>query len=203
LGSRTHISRFVLAFALTAAVLCSESSASAQMMGDQVEGTPKGTIGLGLIGAELGLIIPVSAGLDETWSLIVFPVAGGALGAVTGYFAFDNHTGKTFRGLSLGSFVLGMGMIIPTIVITVGKLRYNEDDYDDERQDAQSESEQASRLREEIAAGPALLRYTGGRLRLSMPGVEVLPINAAGQVASFGTTSTGTEVRFTLLSGAF
>ncbi len=36
-----------------------------------------------------------------------------------------------------------------------------------------------------------------------MPGVEVLPLATAGQVAAFGQPSSGTEIRFTLLSGAF
>jgi hypothetical protein len=206
LASHSTMTRFVLALALVlAADVLSHAERAHAQMGAQVEGTPKGTIGLGLIGAELGLIIPVSAGLDETWSLLVFHVVGGAAGALGGYFGFDRQSGNTFRGLSIGSLVLGMGMIIPTIVITVGKTRYNEDDLNDDREDAAEDAaeEQAALLREEIAAGPGLLRFTGGRLRLSMPGVEVLPLATAGQVAAFGQPSSGTEIRFTLLSGAF
>jgi len=56
---------------------------------DTVQATPKGTIGLGLVGAELGLIIPSVSGLNEAWALSVFPIVGAAGGALAGYFALD------------------------------------------------------------------------------------------------------------------
>ena len=44
----------------------------------------KGMIGLGLIGAELGFVVPALAGARDTWVYIVFPVLGAGGGAVGG-----------------------------------------------------------------------------------------------------------------------
>src|SRR5688500_519235 len=40
---------------------------------DLVDPDLKGVIGLGLIGAEIGFIVPALAGLHDTWAFIVFP----------------------------------------------------------------------------------------------------------------------------------
>ena len=75
----------MLALAATIAVAAPEA-AEAQagggggMMFEQVEATPKGTIGLGLIGAELGFVLPAAVGLDQTWAFVVFPLALGGAG---------------------------------------------------------------------------------------------------------------------------
>ncbi|MBC7173576.1 MAG: hypothetical protein H5U40_14140, partial [Polyangiaceae bacterium] len=60
----------------------------------QVEAGHKGLVGMGLLGAEIGLSVPALAGLDATWALIVFPIVGAAGGAISGHYAFDrpNHT---------------------------------------------------------------------------------------------------------------
>ena len=66
------------------AVLASTPMRAAAQAADDSEATTpvradfKGMIGLGLIGGELGLVIPAVAGLNETWSMIVFPVVGAA-----------------------------------------------------------------------------------------------------------------------------
>ena len=49
----------------------------------------KGMIGLGLIGAELGFVVPALAGARDTWVYIVFPVLGAGGGAVAGYFLLE------------------------------------------------------------------------------------------------------------------
>ena len=42
----------------------------------QQESGFKGLFGLGILGAELGLVIPAAAGLDQWWALVVFPAIG-------------------------------------------------------------------------------------------------------------------------------
>jgi outer membrane protein OmpA-like peptidoglycan-associated protein len=76
-----------------------------------------GTIGLGLIGAELGFVIPAAAGLREPWSLTAFPIAGAAGGAVGGYFLLDKgarHPTAAFNVL----VVAAMALIIPGLMLT-------------------------------------------------------------------------------------
>lgn len=83
---------------------------------DRVEATPKGTIGLGLIGAELGLVIPAVSGLTKTWSLVLFPIVGAGAGAVAGYFGIDNP-GQSEAAVAV--LAVGMGLLVPAIVGTV------------------------------------------------------------------------------------
>ena len=77
------------------------SAAPAQAQGDPVavqqgiDASPKGTIGLGIIGAELGFMFPALMGravpaFHDTWAFIVFPTAFAAGGAVAGWFALDS-----------------------------------------------------------------------------------------------------------------
>jgi hypothetical protein len=78
-----------LALAAVISLAALPRTAEAQLTFDTVQATPKGTIGLGLVGAELGLIIPSVSGLSDAWALAVFPVVGAAGGALAGYFALD------------------------------------------------------------------------------------------------------------------
>jgi len=87
---------------------------------DTVQATPKGTIGLGLVGAELGLIIPSVSGLNEAWALSVFPVVGAAGGALAGYFALDKP-GRN-KG-SVAALVVGLAGVLPAILVTVKGVR--------------------------------------------------------------------------------
>lgn len=84
----------------------------------------KGIIGLGLIGAELGLIIPAIAGVrDEWWPYLVFPLIGAVGGGIGGYFMeqatqpFDAEVDVTFM-------VAGLVLIVPTIVGTLALTAY-------------------------------------------------------------------------------
>ena len=57
---------FVLASALMLAAPVGVVHAQSNPVSvDPIKSTPKGTIGLGLVGAELGLIIPSAAGLTD------------------------------------------------------------------------------------------------------------------------------------------
>lgn len=99
------------------------SVASAQMRNfEEVEPTPKGTIGLGLIGAELGFTIPALAGLDEAWSLTVFPIAGAAGGATAGWFLIDDNDQPEAAVAVLASSI---ALVIPSMVLTLSATRYD------------------------------------------------------------------------------
>ena len=162
-----------------AAVMAAPGVVSAQTQFDQVKATPKGTVGLGLVGAELGLIIPSVAGLDEAWALTVFPIVGAAGGALAGYFLIDDP-GK--EKLAVGALALGMAGLIPAVMLTVKATRYDPDD--DRSFQAQLKAERAAR------AGPGLLRRTERGLSVAMPGVAI-------------DTSRSKGARVALFSGVF
>ena len=82
----------------------------------------KGAVGLGLIGAELGFVIPALAGAKGVWPYIVFPVAGAAGGAVAGYFLLEK--GEGHPELAVAALTVGMALAIPALVATVAATAY-------------------------------------------------------------------------------
>ncbi len=196
--------------------------AQAQTTFEQVEPGFKGVIGLGLVGAELGFIIPAVAGLHETWAFIVFPVVGAAGGAVGGYFLFE-QPGET--ELSVAALAVGMAMIIPTMVITLSSTAYDPDDEGVET-DAEfsgefeegvelegggsggGESEPppeagAERARRVARAGAGLLRWADdGDLMLGVPGLALAPSYSGTELQRYGGEQR-TELHVPIVSGAF
>ncbi|MBX3268909.1 MAG: hypothetical protein KF729_01530 [Sandaracinaceae bacterium] len=99
----------------------------------------KGILGLGIIGAEIGFMLPailVHAGvreLDEWWAYVLFPLVFGAGGAVAGYFALEepiqmSATGVATRGfpeVAVAMFAVGMALIVPTFVGVLALTAYN------------------------------------------------------------------------------
>jgi hypothetical protein len=145
----------------------------------------KGMIGLGLIGAELGLVIPAVAGLQETWSLIVFPVAGAAGGAVAGYFLLEQGGGEP--ELAVASLMAGMALLIPAIVTTLAVTAY------------EPEEQETITL---SAARTGLVRVSERGLTLAAPAIGMVP--GASERESLRTgASTARELRVGLVSGQF
>lgn len=238
------LKRFALRFASIAAMAAALTLASsalapetaeaqdcAGMPCEQVEPGFKGVIGLGLVGAELGFIIPAVAGLHETWAFIVFPVALGAGGAVAGYFALE-QTNET--ELSVASLAFGMAMIIPTMVITLAATAYDPDDegevsdggpdFDGEFEETEGgvrmegggsvggEEEapaepgpEAERMRQRriVRTGTGLFRWSEDTgLLLGTPGLAFAPSYTGDELMRFGGEQE-TELHLSLVSGAF
>lgn len=95
--------------------------AEAQLV-STVQSLPKGTIGLGLVGVEIGLIIPAIAGARDWWPYLVFPILGGAGGAVGGYFMDINTTSQP--EISVAVMAIGMALLVPTIIGTLALTAY-------------------------------------------------------------------------------
>ena len=166
-----------------------------------IDATPKGTIGLGIIGAELGFMFPALLGravpaFHDTWAFVVFPTAFAAGGAVAGWFALDNpNRSEAAVGVLASSFAL----LVPTLVITLVSTAYDPDrDAIDtsepppvEPEAEGDESTARRRLSEPVdprvvamRSGTGLLRVQGGRLHLGMPGVRRgASLHAAAAVA--------------------
>jgi hypothetical protein len=187
---------FVVCLAVTLGTWASPATSHAQ--GKPVASNFKGSVGLGLIGAELGAVIPAVAGVDATWAYIVFPVIGAAGGALGGYFAIDH---QDHAELSVVALTAGMALIIPALVVTL-----SETAYDAESETASNSANVASRrheptrsertLRARAAAGSGLLRLSEGEFALSAPGVAIVPSAQRGDTRLAGMS-------MSLLSGRF
>jgi hypothetical protein len=169
-----HLSRVALILALAAAPALSH----AQDVGKPVAADFKGAVGFGLIGAELGGVIPALAGVNAAWAYILFPVVGAAGGAVGGYYLLD-HAGHA--ELSVVALTAGMALVIPALVATLALNTY--DPQQESRETSQNgrrlERARARQLRA-AAAGAGMLRVERGELALATPGIALLPGHAAG-----------------------
>ncbi len=161
---------------------CSVVSAPVHAQSEEptaVEASPKGKIGFGLLGAELGVAVPAIIGVDAWWAYLVFPVAGAAGGAVLGHFWIDNGN---HAELSVVFLTASMALVIPTLVLAASATAY----------DPEEEAEAAS----QASLGSGAVRFDQGALKLAPPGVSVLPDAQAGKLHVSG-------VHVSLMSGRF
>ena len=123
----------------------------------EIDATPKGTIGLGLVGAELGLIIPSVSGLRKVWALTVFPIVGATGGALAGYFALDKPGRE--KG-SVATLVVGLAGVIPAVLVTVKGVREERQSRWEPTPQIELRSEEEQRAFELAEAGSGLFRRT-------------------------------------------
>lgn len=200
------LNRFVCAIALVAATTLSllprstEAQVDPAAFGD-VQATPKGAIGLGLVGAELGLIIPSVSGLNEVWALTVFPVVGAAGGALAGYFALDKPGRE--KG-SVAVLVVGIAGVLPAVLVTVKGVRQERQERWEPTPQIQIRSEKEKQAFELAEAGSGLMRRTRSGVRASMPDVSVsLRTPETDETLRLGGLRPRREVRLSLFSGVF
>jgi hypothetical protein len=171
--------RLVL-LAVTLVLLGVADRASAQT-GVQLDTPPKGLIGLGLLGAELGIAVPAAFRVKNPWILTATGVAGGAGGALAGLYLLDKRDTGTTRALSITFLSLALAGFIPTTLLVVRATRYVPPD----DQPAETALE---------GAGGGLVRYSRGRLGLGLPAVTISRAYALRDAR---------ETQISLLSGRF
>ena len=162
----THVRKWTLAVA-AAMCLAAVTPGSAQAQGEQVDGAIKGTIGLGLLGGEVGLVLAPAVGLTDAWAMAVFPLVGAAGGAVGGYFAFDSG-GAGEPAVPVALFVGGVALVIPSVVLA---LTLSADTGEDEGPVAMT-PERRKRLARR-RAGSGLVRVTPHEAFVAAPGLAV------------------------------
>lgn len=199
-GRGLSLERFARAAALAAmmvAVGASLTPAAAQAQtttaAPPLKATPKGTIGLGMIGAEVGFAVPALAGLKDWYWYAIFPSVGAAAGAVGGYFAFDHPHREKW---SVAMLVTGMALVVPTMVLTVAKTAYNPESEPstlpaDTSPQTSAAAERLLRAERLSRAGPGLVRHSQDGWLLTAPGISVVASNL------------GREVQVPLLTGVF
>jgi hypothetical protein len=111
----THVLKTLAAAFLVIAVSLSSSSASAQSSSktDPIDTQAAGVVGLGLLGAEVGLLIPPLAKLhNHWWAWALFPTIGAGAGVGVGIATLDGVD----NGVNIALVATGMGLIIPAVV---------------------------------------------------------------------------------------
>jgi hypothetical protein len=87
---------------------------------DEASGTAKGTVGGGLLGAELVLAVEAAAGVKSPWLYLAGGVVGAAGGAVGGYFIEKDASPRVSMLLLAG----GLTLAIPTTVAVLSATAY-------------------------------------------------------------------------------
>lgn len=177
----------------------------------QINSSPNGLIGLGLVGAEIGLTVPALAGLHQTWAFIVFPTVGAVGGALAGHYLLDNLNDSTG---SIVALAVGMALIVPSLVITLSATAYDPSDEPTTTQPTQQTKRSAyprlarakpkiPRSRSRVGEGGfGLFRLSERGLALGVPAVSVSAMYAATDVQRYSLTQRS-EVRVPVLSATF
>jgi hypothetical protein len=194
------ITRVLAAVLVLGAASLSATPAHAQRADDdEPETRPlkadfKGAVGLGLIGAELGFVVPALAGAKGVWPYIVFPLIGAGGGAAGGYFLLEK--GEGHPELAVGALTLGMALVVPAMVATIAATSY--------RPPEQIESASMKRRRAVAQSGDGLVRWSGEELALAAPNVTVTTSERPSRAATrTGAPQRTSGVRVSLLSGRF
>jgi peptidoglycan/LPS O-acetylase OafA/YrhL len=168
-----------LVLACVVALLSSQAQV-ARADGDDVKGNIAGTIGLGLLGAEVGLLLPPAFKLqDQWWAWVLFPTVLAAGGAVAGALTFDPGDPKPAVTVSL--LAAGMALALPAVVGAVAL--------------------KDKRNAQETAMDGGVIRF-GSNRRWGVPSVSTRPVYSAGERLRYGVQQR-TMVQIPLVSGRF
>ncbi len=122
---RTAVVLVSLAGVFGAVSLGSPREAQAQTV-NAVTPTGKGIAGCALLGGEAVMLIEAAAGVRPTWAYLVGGGLGAIAGGLGGYFLEQAAEGDTtLTGITVGTLVVGLGLIIPTTIATIGATAYS------------------------------------------------------------------------------
>lgn len=152
--------------------------------GKGINGNVAGTIGLGLLGAELGLILTPVFGLhDHWWAWALFPTLGAAGGAVAGALVFD--PGSPGPEVTVTLLGVGAALVIPAVV---GALALRD--------------RKSNRAMENRLEGGGAVRLSKQGARFRMPDVGSRPVYSVAEQQRFGVAQR-TAFQVSLVSGSF
>ncbi len=190
-----HINRTVAMAALTAVLMLPVGGVSAQagatpITGKRVDGELKGTVGLGLIGMELGLILAPTLKLqDEWWAWVLFPLIGAAGGVVGGVLAFEG--GSPDPNVTVPLLAVGVGLIVPAVVGSLSIAARRDSD-------AMALDEAA------LDTGTGLVRLNAGNNFVRVPALSVVTRTHTAEQRRDGVAGRrSTALHVPLLSGRF
>jgi hypothetical protein len=179
----------LLVFAVTfhtseAAAQDAEEATPVTSDGHRINGNVAGTIGLGLLGAELGLILVPSFGLHEHWwAWALFPAVGAAGGAVAGALTFDPHSpGPAVTATLMGA---GLALAIPAIVGAVA-----------------IRDRRTHRSLESGFEGGGAIRLSKEGTKFRMPNIVSAPVYTQAEQQRYGVAQRS-SMQVSLVSGRF
>ena len=151
--------------------------------GDRIKGDIAGTVGLGLLGAEVGLFLPPAFNLqDHWWAWVLFPTIGAAGVVVAGIFAFE--PGNPVPAVTVSLLGAGMLLAVPAVVsasaLTSARRGRNIDRVQNE----------------------GLLRFGKQVTSVGVPSVVSAPVFSLAEQARFGLPQRS-STRVSLISGRF
>ena len=187
---RAHVLKCFAATLVVSAILVLPAPAvlaqaqPAQQQGDRVKGDIAGTVGLGLLGAEVGLFLTPAFNLqDHWWAWVLFPALGAAGGAIAGVFAFEPRDPEPAVTVS----ILGAGMLL-AVPAAVGA--------------SAIASARRGRQIDRVDNGGLLRFAKGGRPHLGAPAISTAQVFTPAEQARFGLPQRS-STRMTLVSGRF
>jgi hypothetical protein len=193
-----------LAALLGALSLCAAMAAGPAPVAEaqtQIPPDYKGIAGLGLIGAEVGMVLPAVFGMRDAWAYVVFPAVGAIGGGVAGYYLLEANDQTEVSIAMLG---VGMALLIPSTLLTLSLSAYDPGDATVSETAAARFDVDAARSRAEQArlrAGGGLVRLSDGGVWLGAPTMgPVASVTGAGRTAlRFGVS----DFQLALVSGSF
>lgn len=161
----------------------------------------KGIAGLGLIGAEIGMVLPAVFGMRDAWAYAVFPAVGAIGGGVAGYFLLEANDQAEISIAMLG---VGMALVIPSALLTLSLTAFDPGEITPPATESARFNLDAARARREqarVRAGGGLVRLSDGGVWLGAPTMgPVASATATGRTAlRFGVS----DFQLALVSGSF
>lgn len=182
---RAHMLKCLAAglLVLTIGTLSTQTAYAQANDGDRIDGNIAGTVGLGLLGAEVGLFLTPAFNLqDHWWAWVLFPAVGAAGGAVAGAFAFDPGSPEP----AVTASILGAGMLL-AVPAVVGA-------------SALASKRRSNQLDEAHNGG--LLRFSKRGTTLGAPSITTTAVFTPAEQARFGLPQRN-STRVSLISGSF
>ena len=186
--------------AVTFVLLSSLASPALAVGQDEASAGAKGTIGGGLLGAELVLVVEAAFDVQPTWAYI----AGGVGGALVGGYIGNKIEQDQSPRVSMLLLASGLTLAIPTTVAVLSATayeppaNYTQDTVPPDEPVADPPQPQ-TRLR---LTPPALLDIDPERVAIAIPAVALYDVYTPSELFVFGTQQ-ATEVRVPVLSVAF
>lgn len=212
-------------FAVALAGSPTEASAQEANTSGAVTATGKGIVGGGLLGAEVVCITMGAVGVSRGWPYFVFGGVGAVGGAIGGYFVEQTGSAEP----SLYMLAGGLGLIIPTLIISLNATAYKPPETDRQNEPVTNEPSREApapapapmtgapppTTRREHR-GPTLAKASPvyphiplsvvdvykGKIALGVPALELRPLYSSRELWQYGVAQ-GTELRMPLFKTMF